>query len=179
VEFLRDNSLISAIISAISGQKYTHSGMFMNNYFFELDAVNAYKDEPDYHCKKYPNLISFQVGNPEAYRTELYEVPFDFTEAQIKKGFKWWQKREKCGKIYGYGKLLSFLIYIPFRPVMRWWYRKKGKPYKPHFSSKKTDVCSVAVDKCLKHMGYDIFPEFVEHVSFPGLFARKLKKYKI
>jgi hypothetical protein len=117
--------------------------------------------------------------NPEKDRTHAFRVPFDFTEKQIRKGLKWWKKKEDSKKWYGYTKLLTFLWLVPMRPFMKKYYEKKGRPYTPKINFKKSEVCSVAVDRCLKHMGYDMFPEFDERVTWPGLFAEKLKKHKV
>jgi hypothetical protein len=126
----------------------------------------------------YSGIKNYLQRNPESDRTEAYIIPKDFTQKQINNGFAWWQYREDSKKWYGYTKLLSFLVTAPLRPFYRWYYKKKGRPFQSKISGKKTDVCSVAVDKCLKAMGYDCFPEYIERITYPGLFAKKFKRYK-
>ncbi len=179
IEYLSENTWISKIISKVTGQKYSHTAMLMDRTFCELDATNAYKREPDYHLKRYLGIKDFLKTNPEKDRTEAFEVPYNFKTEDVKKGIEWWHRKQKVKKWYGYTKLISFLWLKPLRPFMHRYYKKRGKPYSPKTSSRKSDVCSVAVDKVLKIMGYDIFPEYVERTTYPGLFAEKLKQFKV
>ncbi len=103
-------------------------------------------------------------------------MPYKFTRKGFDVGIKWWKDRQD--KKYGYVKISMFLWLAKMRPFFRRYYRKTGKPYQLKMDT-KSDVCSVAVDTCLKKMGYDIFPEYSERVTYPGLFAKKLKDYKV
>jgi len=180
IEYRTDKSLISKIISFVTGQKYSHSAMFINGTWCELDATNEYKGEPDFHTKRYRNIIEFLKKNPDKDRTEAYMIPKNFAKKRCDNAIKWWQEKQNIKKVYGYTKLLSFLWLAPLRPFMRWYYRKTGKPYTPKSTSKKTFVCSVAVDVCCKkNLNYDAFPMFDERTTYPGLFAKWYVDYKV
>ena len=180
IEYRKDKSIISKIISFVTGQKYSHSAMFINKIFCELDATNEYKGQPDFHIKEYKSIKDFLKNNPEKDRTEAYYIPKQFSKKQSENVIKWWKDKQNSKKIYGYSKLFSFLWLAPLRPFMRWYYRQNGKPYSPKSSSNKTYVCSVAVDICCKEcLNYDCFPMFDERVTYPGLFAKWYKDYKV
>ncbi len=153
--------------------------MFINDTWCELDAFDEYKGEADYHIVKYKGIKDFLKNNPESKRTEAYEIPVNFTQAQCNKGIKWWRIRQNRKDNYGIARLFSFIWSIPMRGFMHRYYLKHKKPYPILAGIKNDDVCSVAVDKALRYMNYDMFPEFDEHVTYPGLYAEKLKGYKV
>lgn len=181
LEYVKDKSIFSWITTFFTKVKYSHTAMFMDGWFCELDAFDVYKGEPDYHMYKWINIKNFLTESQERNRIEAYEIPYKFTKMQIEQGLSWWRCRMADKKVYGYSKLLSFIWLVPLRPFLRRYYRKHSKPYNIKTSSTKNDVCSIAVDKCLLSMCYDIFPEFDERSTYPGLYAKKLKdhKYKI
>ena len=184
IEYLKSTSLISKVISFISGMKYSHSAMFIefdNNrgYFAELDATDAYPNEPDYHIVEHPYSIrDWLLSNDENERTEAYKIPFNFSIEEISLAIKWWSDRQMKKVKYGYTKLPMFLWLIRMRPFMQWYYRAHKHPYKLELDT-KNDVCSIAVDECLMYIGYDAFPEFTERCTYPGLFAEKFKNEKV
>lgn len=180
IEYKTDKSIISKIISFVTQKKYSHSAMMVGNTWCELDATNRYKNEPDYHTREYKHIFDFLKNNPEADRTEAFEIPQDFDKKLCDDAIAWWNKKQLKKTWYGYTKLLSFLWLAPLRPFMRWYYRMTGKPYSPKASSKKTFVCSVAVDVCCKtKLLYDLLPMFDERTTYPGLFAKWYKDYKV
>jgi hypothetical protein len=180
IEYKRDKSFISNIIGFVTQQKYSHSAMVIGSTWCELDATNQYKKEPDFHTKKYKNIRDFLKTNPEKDRTEAFRIPKNFSPSLCTKAIEWWTKKQNKKTWYGYTKLFSFILLAPLRPFMRWYYRKTGKPYSPKSSSKKTFVCSVAVDVCTKEcLKYDLLPMFDERTTYPGLFAKWYADYKV
>ena len=110
---------------------------------------------------------------PGRERIEVYEIPYNFSPAASAVMDLFWKKRQ--AKKYGFGSLLGFLFRAPARPLFRFYYRKAGRPF-PDWTQLDGEVCSEAVDKCLKAGGFDAFPEYGEHTTYPGLFASKFKR---
>jgi hypothetical protein len=176
IEFKKTRNILSQITTFITKQNYSHTGMFFDKHYYELDAWDSYKNEPDYQIKLYKGIKDYLAVNPDKKVTEAFELPHDFKYDDIEKGHKWWISRKD--KKYGFGRLFSFLWIVPLRPFFMRRYIVTGKSFKP-FLELKGDVCSIAVDKCLKEMGFDAFPEFNERVTYPGLFASKFFKYMV
>ena len=174
IEYKVENGFISKAISLVTGQKYSHTAMVIGNTWYELDAIDEYKGEPDYHKKEYKNIDDFLLNNPEKERTEAYWVPWIFNRKQIVKMEAWWDNKIISGQKYGYAKLISFLPYMILKRI----YRAFNKPYSPKFDIVKQDVCSVAVDtNVTKVGGYDMIPNSPERFTYPGLAAHYLREY--
>lgn len=164
LEFKND-SWISKIIKVVTGHPYSHTGMYISDTFYELDGMGV-------NYKKSKKKLATIQKNP---LVDVFAVDKKFTKKQLEKMHLWWKKKIDLKKEYGYEKLISMIFFIPLKPFFKWYYRKTRKPFKISFL-KKSDVCSIAVDKCLKEGGYDIFPEYGESYSaYPGLFAQLLK----
>ena len=182
IEYKKDDSLRSKLISFFTGSKYTHTAMYMQvtkdvGYHLELSPSrdgNIFKQIlTDYHTKKYKNLKTFYSKSPDPI--DVFEVPFTFKNANASKVLKWWKKHE--GKTYGYGRLILGAVAFPLFKFMECYVKLFKKPFPQGLIfDKGKNVCSTAVDECLKTtLNYDIFPEYPERVAYPGLFAKKLK----
>lgn len=165
LEFTPGN-IIGKIISFFTGSKYCHTEMMIGKINYGLNWK--------YEEKKYRSLKAYLKlhKNVDAFR--IPKKLYDFSEKEIQKMFEWWSVRINLKADYGYINLISFLWKMPYRKYCK----KKGIPYKVK-DIDKNNVCSMAVDKCLLAGGYDIFPDFPERASYPSLFARKLRKYKV
>lgn len=176
IEFLADNSIISQTITSVTKRPYSHSGMFIDHYFCELDP----KDKgAHYHMISYPTIKKFLKNNPDAERTHAFKIPHDFSTNDVAQGLKWWHEHQKKNAIYGFSKLFTFLWTIKLHKFYYWYYQKYGTPYRPIISY-SSHVCSVACDVCVKtSMNFDIFPELDERIIYPGMYAKKYYNYKV
>jgi hypothetical protein len=175
IEFKTVNDIISKAIQFVTRKKYTHTEIFFDNTNYGLVPFTKTND---YSKTKYKSIEDYLKNNPNKDRTVAFEVPYDFTKEQINKMHKWWEKRIISDKKYGYITLLSFLWRVPLRLFYREYYKHKKEPFDIKFMTCE-DQCSISVDLTLKVGGYDLFPEFDERTTYPGLFAEKLKDYKI
>ena len=183
IEFRRDiKSFISNAIHFFDKSDYTHSGIFIDRYFCELDATDDYKDEPDYHITSYGDVANFLNTNPNRDRTEAYGVPHDFSDSQI--GIDWWLGKESRNIKYGYDKLLRFIYLSNSTFFLKAYYKAKGHPYHPIGDSDNDNVCSEAVGLCLKRMGWWIsdydkrYDYLLPETVYPGLYAECLKDFR-
>ncbi len=160
-----------SIFSFFTGQKYTHTEMVIVQKNYGLT-------DKGYHAEPIKSLKQW-LGQPGHEKVEAFNVPVNFAPKQIKAGKAWWKARIKEGKGYGFFKLATMALTSPLVGLYRSIFRRTGKPHKPFLDIfDQQDVCSVAVDQCLKAMGYDCFPELSERVIPPGYFAKKFKRYK-
>jgi len=167
IEYLVDD-IVGKIEKLFTGKKYSHTEMFIGKTQYGL----RWRKGSDYRKTKWRDIENFLVSNHENHRTVVFEVPHKFTTKQIEKMEKWWEKKISIDAKYGWVTLLTFLWRAPLRELLRLYYEYTNKPF-PINLQKGKDVCSVAVDKCLKVGGYDVFEEYDEHVTYPGLFADK------
>lgn len=168
----KSGSGLGKIITFFTGKKYSHTTMFIDGIHCDL-ALR--KNGKDYLMTKYDNI--FLLKNEYGNKIDIFQIPHIFDIVEIQKMLNWWKNREL--KSYGILKLSSMIFSKWIVSFSRWYYRQIGKPYKiKMIDVKSQDVCSIAVDECLKKGGYDIFPELSERIVYPGLFAEKLKKYK-
>ena len=165
----KNNSWISNIIKKITGTPYSHTAMYIEDTFYELNGMGV-------NYRKEESTIDRYIA---ADKIDVFAIDYIFNKKQIKKMKSWWDKNIELKKEYGYETLLLMLVRVPMRQLMRWYFVKRRKPF-PIKLFRNEDVCSAAVDKCLKEGGCDIFPEFQEAgTSYPGLYASKLKNNKI
>lgn len=187
VEFLKEGSWISNIISKVTGSNYSHSGMFFNNIFYELDATEGkeYKGkgkEPDYHSYAYANLHDYMTNNLKKERTHIFEVPFDFEQKRMVDALIYFEGLKK--KRYGYTKLLRFICLSNFTWFLKIYYKICKKPYKPIGDTDKTNVCSEFVGIMLKKMGWILgnynkkYTYLSPETTYPGLYAKILKDHR-
>lgn len=178
VEFLEKKS--KRLVSLFTGLKYYHTGMIIDVKSYS-NIVNSYycdlsprKNEPDYLMIP---INKHEFIKREKGKANIFIIPKYFTNQMSFEMLDWW--RERANKNYSYKKLLNMTNTKWLLRFSRWYYRMKGKPYKP-IMDKKGDVCSIAVDMCCKEAGaYDLFPELSERVVPPGLFAKKLKENEV
>jgi hypothetical protein len=176
LEFKADTSPISKIIRAITGEPYSHTEMMINEYQCALQPLEKLPGENDYHVRKFKNVHELLRKDK---RIDAFGVPHKFSNEDVARMLKFWTDRAGMNKEYGYEKLVALpFVKIGIR-MMRRYYRRTGKPYPLKCGFWKADVCSTAVDHCLKIGWCDLFPELSERVPYPGLFARKLADYKV
>lgn len=178
VEFLEKKK--KRMISFFTGLKYYHTGMIIEHankkeyktyYFCDLSIK---KNESDYAVKE---ITFYKFCNEYKNIVDIFLIPKYFTNLHCEDMLNWWQDRKE--KKYSIQKLVSMANTKWILKFSRWYYRMKGEPYSLKID-KPGDVCSVAVDMCLKEAGnYDLFPEFSERIVPPGLFAKRLKENKI
>lgn len=162
----KPSGIIGRIISWFTKSKYCHTEIFIDNINYKLDWK--------YIKEKYKSVKDFLKKNKYA---DAYKIPkklYDFTDKEIEKIKDWWEYRIDSKAQYGFFNLFSFIWKIPHKKYCK----KRGIPYEMK-DLDKNNVCSIAVDKSILAGGYDIFPDFPERTSYPGLFANKLKKYKV
>jgi len=185
IEYLQEPSFISNTISKITGSRYSHSAMMIDNYWCELDAQDEYEGEPDYHVVEYDDIYHFLKTNPDKKRTVAFKVPHDFTSAEKIIGLDFWKNSEKNNIRYGYSKLFRFAYLSNFTPFLKAYYKWKKKPYIPIGDNDKYNVCSEAVGVCLRIMKWwlsDYNPKYAylaPECTFPGTYAKCLQKYKV
>jgi len=175
IEFKTVDDIVSKIIEFIIKKKYTHTEMFFDNTHYELMPST---DTTDYNKTKYKSIQDFLKNNPDKARTVAFEIPHNFTRKNINKMHDWWEKRIVSDKKYGFGALLTFLWRVPLRPFYRAYYKRKNKPFNIKFMTHE-DQCAISVDLNVKEGGKDLFPEFDERTTYPGLFAELLKDHRI
>jgi len=189
-EFRKDKSFLSKMISFFTKSNYTHTAMYMQTtktigYLCELTPTRDKgvfdKSIPDYHVIKYKNINDFKtkINKTDKRIIDMFEVPIKVTPTQSKKVISWWKKKE--GKSYGYFRLISNMFLMPLYWGMKAYVKLFKKPFPQLFIfDKGSNVCSTAVDECFKSvLKHDIFPNYPERVAYPGLFAKKLKKFKV
>ena len=140
IEYLQEPSFISNTISKITGSRYSHSAMMIDNYWCELDAQDEYEGEPDYHVVEYDDIYHFLKTNPDKKRTVAFKVPHDFTSAEKIIGLDFWKNSEKNNIRYGYSKLFRFAYLSNFTPFLKAYYKWKKKPYIPIGDNDKYNV---------------------------------------
>jgi hypothetical protein len=176
LEHKGSTSPISKLLKVFTNEKYSHTAMMIADMFCELSPIDKREGENDYHVRKYKNVYEVLREMPEY---DAFGVPHKFSTKDIREMLNFWTTRAASAMEYGYEKL----AFLPWARIgvkmMRRYYRRTGRPYKMKMGMWKPDVCSTAVDKCLKVGGYDIFPELSERVVYPGLYAKKLKDYKV
>ena len=169
------------VTAFFTGRKYYHSGMVIvddDNVWF-ADLAMGRGDDGDYQIIDTKTTLENFINKEGPKGVDFFEVPKKFTDKQIEKMIKWWTRRHDLKKKYGLNKLTTFPLLAKMQPFYYWYYRQNKRPYIPKADIPNQDVCSVAVDQCLKLCGFDVFPELSERVVYPGMFAERLKKYKV
>ena len=170
------------IITRITKQPYNHTGMIIEgnegNFYCDLSPRTILKS--DYICREIHSIKEFhEIKREEEQEVDIFRVPNFFTPQQYIKMRQWWVEKMERGEQYSWKELTKMARVPRLMPFYRWYYRTKGKPYKPHWDG-PGDVCSTAVVNCIKKQGgFDLFPEYSECVIYPGLCALRLKENKL
>lgn len=171
-------------IRFVTNKKYIHTSMFIDSYHCDLSPgiIEKKLSKFDYRVEYISNSLTGLVKDlVERNKTvDIFEVPHNFTITELKNMISWWKSRNNSNKKYGFRKLFVILFNVIYFRILKYFSRWNKKPYKLFWDVINEDVCSIAVDECLREAGnYDILPEYNERLTYPGLFAEKLKKYKV
>jgi len=167
LEFKSDNPF-AIFISWLTG-KYVHTEIFTEDKF---DKINFGLTDKNYHEVHWPNIKNYLKKNP---RVDAFKLPIKPSDEQMEKLKGWWRKKIRLKESYGFLNLISFLWKGPYRI----WCVQTGRPYRLKDIDKKLG-CSIAVDmSVLETIDFDMFPNFPERATYPGLFAKKFWKYKL
>lgn len=173
---------IGRIISFFTRMKYSHTEILIQigePSLFLLCGLSYRPKKPDYKIKRLiiPDIIKYSMGIKN--KIDVFKIPVRFSIDQITKAVSYWRRCKKDKKVYGFAKLILFPINLLFMPFYRYYYKLKKIPYSPEIDIPNQEVCSTIVDMSIKKAGYDVFPELSERLAYPGLFAKKLKEYKV
>lgn len=176
LEYNKETSILSNLMKSITGEDYNHTAMIIGPYLCELNPLEKLPNEEDYRMRAISCIADFLKVED---RCEAYKVPYKFTNDQMQTMLEFWVEKIKKKEKYGYAKLLVIFFVKAFVKFAKKYYQKKGKVLPIKSLLLKLNACSNAVDICLKKGGYDILKDLPEEITYPGLFARELKDYKV
>lgn len=138
------NEAIKWLIETIDGSIYGHTALYLGGKFWEygifVTNTKVKQGFYEYHLKG-----------------DVYEPKKDLTEEEVKKALKFVKKGFK----YNIVKYILMMFIYPTRWI---WKKLKWVP----FNNSASYICSEAIDRLYKYLGYDIIPNELEGYTSPG-----------
>lgn len=153
------------------GTGYYHTGMVIGDTYYEL-VVEGYRSFP---FTTFHELIE-KRAHPRHDTMDIIEIPHEFTEEEIQKCKAWWDQKIKDHVGYGWIRVISVLFYKTLRQLSNYYYKATGHvlQFAKTDAERSIRICSSAVDECPKDaVSYDLFPEYDEAITIPGLSVEK------